>query len=168
MDTEAAIIRVEVRLRASRVWVPAFAATYSGTTTKPAEKAGEVWHVTEEDASFSVRSYALARSVELVRPGSFSRELTCIQDDELWRVLMSERAATGEWKDFARYTLRDRRSIGDGDDDVALLVLRLNSFLRLRPSYSEGRRPGRIRKHCVVGGVDGTRTRGLRRDRRKS
>jgi hypothetical protein len=29
-----------------------------------------------------------------------------------YRVLMSERAATGQWKDFARYTLRDRRSIG--------------------------------------------------------
>jgi hypothetical protein len=37
-------------------------------------------------------------------------------------VLKSKRAATGEWKKFACYRLGDRRSIGDGDDDVALLV----------------------------------------------
>ena len=42
-----------------------------------------------------------------------------IKEADGGRVLMSER---GQWKDFARDTLRDRRSIGDGDDDVALLV----------------------------------------------
>jgi hypothetical protein len=75
-----------------------------------------------------------------------------IKESNGWRILMSERAATGEWKDFARDTLRGRSSNGDGDDDVALLVSLLDvpvgfgdPLERVSPVDTR-----RIRAWCVV------------------